>query len=93
MLDILKAALFGIVEGITEWLPVSSTGHMILLDEFVRLDVSPEFWKMFLVVIQLGAIAAVAVCARAEAETRSRAAVGKNPACLRARRRGRPVAG
>jgi undecaprenyl-diphosphatase uppP len=61
MSDILKAALFGIVEGITEWLPVSSTGHMILLDEFVRLDVSPEFWKMFLVVIQLGAIAAVAV--------------------------------
>ena len=61
MLEILKAALFGIVEGITEWLPVSSTGHMVLLDEFVRLDVSPEFWKMFLVVIQLGAIAAVAV--------------------------------
>ena len=61
MSDILKAALFGIVECITDRLPVSSTGHMILLDEFVRLDVSPEFWKMFLVVIQLGAIAAVAV--------------------------------
>lgn len=59
MLEILKAILFGIVEGITEWLPISSTGHMILLDEFVKLDVSPEFWEMFLVVIQLGAILAV----------------------------------
>lgn len=59
MLEILKAVLFGIVEGITEWLPISSTGHMILLDEFVKLDVSPEFWEMFLVVIQLGAILAV----------------------------------
>ena len=58
-LEILKAALFGIVEGITEWLPISSTGHMILLDEFVKLSVSPEFWEMFLVVIQLGAILAV----------------------------------
>lgn len=61
MLDILKAILFGIVEGITEWLPISSTGHMILLNEFVKLDVSPEFWEMFLVVIQLGAILAVVV--------------------------------
>lgn len=61
MLEILKAVLFGIVEGITEWLPISSTGHMILLDEFVKLDVSPEFWEMFLVVIQLGAILAVVV--------------------------------
>ncbi len=60
-LDILKAILFGIVEGITEWLPVSSTGHMIILDEFVRLNVSEEFWKLFLVVIQLGAIIAVVV--------------------------------
>ena len=59
MLEILKAILFGVVEGITEWLPVSSTGHMILLNEFVTLDVTPEFWKMFLVVIQLGAIMAV----------------------------------
>lgn len=59
MLEFLKAVLFGIVEGITEWLPISSTGHMILLDEFVKLDVSPEFWEMFLVVIQLGAILAV----------------------------------
>ncbi len=59
MLEILKAILFGIVEGITEWLPISSTGHMILLNEFVTLNVSEEFWEMFLVVIQLGAILAV----------------------------------
>ena len=59
MAEILKAILFGIVEGITEWLPISSTGHMILLDEFVRLNVTEEFWNMFLVVIQLGAILAV----------------------------------
>ena len=58
-LEILKAILFGIVEGVTEWLPVSSTGHMILLDEFVHLKVSPEFYEMFQVVIQLGAILAV----------------------------------
>ena len=58
-LEILKAILFGIVEGITEWLPVSSTGHMILLDEFIHLKVSPEFYEMFQVVIQLGAILAV----------------------------------
>ena len=57
--EILKAILFGIVEGITEWLPVSSTGHMILLDEFIKLDVSPQFYEMFQVVIQLGAIGAV----------------------------------
>lgn len=57
--EILKALLFGIVEGITEWLPVSSTGHMILLNEFVELNVSKQFWDMFLVVIQLGAILAV----------------------------------
>lgn len=59
VMEILKAILFGIVEGITEWLPISSTGHMILLNEFVTLDVSEEFWEMFLVVIQLGAILAV----------------------------------
>ena len=59
MLEFLKAVLFGIVEGITEWLPISSTGHMILLNEFVRLEVSPKFWELFLVVIQLGAILAV----------------------------------
>ena len=61
MVEILKAILFGIVEGITEWLPISSTGHMILLDEFVTLNVSPEFWDVFLVVIQLGAIFAVVI--------------------------------
>ena len=60
-LEALKAILFGIVEGVTEWLPVSSTGHLILLDEFIKLDVSPEFYEMFQVVIQLGAIAAVLV--------------------------------
>ena len=59
MLEVLKAILFGIVEGITEWLPVSSTGHLILLEEFIHLDVTPEFYEMFQVVIQLGAILAV----------------------------------
>jgi len=59
MINILKAILFGIVEGITEWLPISSTGHMILLQEFVKLNVSEKFWELFLVVIQLGAIMAV----------------------------------
>ena len=59
MFEIFKAILFGIVEGITEWLPISSTGHMILLDEFVKLKVSEEFYEMFQVVIQLGAIGAV----------------------------------
>ena len=59
MLEILKAILFGIVEGITEWLPVSSTGHLILLDELVKLKVSDAFYEMFQVVIQLGAILAV----------------------------------
>ena len=61
IIEILKAILFGIVEGITEWLPVSSTGQMILLDELVKLDVTDEFMSMFLVVIQLGAILAVVV--------------------------------
>lgn len=61
IIEILKAVLFGIVEGITEWLPISSTGHMILLQEFVTLNVSEEFWNMFLVVIQLGAILAVVI--------------------------------
>lgn len=59
MLEIMKAILFGIVEGITEWLPISSTGHMILLNELISLDVSDEFYSMFEVVIQLGAIFAV----------------------------------
>ena len=61
MIELLKAVLFGIVEGITEWLPVSSTGHLILLNEFVTLDMSEEFNSMFDVVIQLGAILAVIV--------------------------------
>ena len=61
MLELLKAVLFGIVEGVTEWLPVSSTGHLILLNEVVRLNVSEEFSSMFDVVIQLGAILAVIV--------------------------------
>ena len=61
MIEILKAILFGIVEGVTEWLPVSSTGHMILLDEFIKLGVSDDFYKLFEVVIQLGAILAVVI--------------------------------
>ena len=61
LFEILKAVLFGVVEGVTEWLPISSTGHMILLEEFVEMKVSPEFWNLFLVVIQLGAIMAVVV--------------------------------
>ena len=61
MIEILKAVFFGIVEGITEWLPVSSTGHLILLDTFIHLDVSEAFYEMFQVVIQLGAILAVIV--------------------------------
>ena len=63
MLEIIKSILFGIIEGITEWLPISSTGHMILLDEFMKLDsdgkLSEGFTDMYLVVIQLGAILAV----------------------------------
>ena len=60
-LEILKAIFLGIVEGITEWLPISSTGHMILVDEFIKLNISEEFKEMFFVVIQLGAILAVPV--------------------------------
>ena len=59
IVELLKVVVLGIVEGLTEWLPVSSTGHMILVDEFIRLDVSKDFMDMFLVVIQLGAILAV----------------------------------
>lgn len=59
--EIVKTIILGIVEGLTEWLPVSSTGHMILVDEFIKLDVSKAFMDMFLVVIQLGAILAVVV--------------------------------
>ena len=61
MSDILKSLIFGIVEGITEWLPISSTGHMILIDELIRLNTSDAFKDMFLVVIQLGAILAVII--------------------------------
>ena len=77
-IEYMKAIILGIVEGITEWLPISSTGHMILVDEFLHLKVSPEFLEMFLVVIQLGAICAVPVlfwdklyplsCKKSEAE-------------------------
>jgi undecaprenyl-diphosphatase len=59
--ELLKTIFIGIVEGITEWLPVSSTGHMIIAEDFLKLNVSEEFWNMFLVVIQLGAILAVPV--------------------------------
>ena len=59
MIEILKAIVFGIVEGITEWLPISSTGHLILLKQLMPLKVSESFWNMFEVVIQLGAILAV----------------------------------
>ena len=59
IIELLKVIFLGIVEGITEWLPVSSTGHMILVDQFMKLKVSEEFWQMFLVVIQLGAVLAV----------------------------------
>ena len=61
IIELLKSAFLGLVEGITEWLPISSTGHMILVDEFVKMNVSEEFWNMYLVVIQLGAILAVCV--------------------------------
>lgn len=60
-LEIIKTIILGVVEGLTEWLPISSTGHMILVDEFIKLDVSQAFMDMFLVVIQLGAILAVVV--------------------------------
>lgn len=59
LLEALKALVIGVVEGITEWLPISSTGHMILVDEFIKLDVSGQFLALFLVVIQIGAILAV----------------------------------
>ena len=61
MWDYFVAFVFGVVEGITEWLPVSSTGHMIILNQFLKLNVSPEFYDLYLVVIQLGAILAVMV--------------------------------
>ncbi|NCB42337.1 MAG: undecaprenyl-diphosphate phosphatase [Clostridia bacterium] len=60
-IEYIKAVVIGIVEGVTEWLPISSTGHMILVNEFIQLNVSDDFWEMFRVVIQLGAILAVVV--------------------------------
>lgn len=60
-IELLKVILLGVVEGVTEWLPISSTGHMILVNEFIKLDVSKEFWRLFEVVIQLGAIMAVVI--------------------------------
>lgn len=59
--EILKVIFLGIIEGITEWLPISSTGHMLLIDELIRMDMSAAFKEMFIVVIQLGAILAVIV--------------------------------
>ena len=61
IMELIKTVILGVVEGLTEWLPISSTGHMILVDEFIQLDVSKSFMDMFLVVIQLGAILAVVV--------------------------------
>lgn len=61
MLEIIKAIILGIIQGITEWLPISSTAHLILTDKFLKLNVSPEFWELFLVVIQLGSILAVVI--------------------------------
>ena len=61
IIELLKVIILGIVEGVTEWLPISSTGHLILADEFIKLSVTPEFMEMFRVVIQLGAILAVVV--------------------------------
>ena len=61
LLELLKAAIIGIIQGITEWLPISSTGHMILADQFIKMNVSPEFMDLFLVVIQFGSILAVVV--------------------------------
>jgi undecaprenyl-diphosphatase UppP len=61
ILELLKVILLGVVEGLSEWIPISSTGHMILVDEFIKLNITPEFKELFLVVIQLGAIMAVVI--------------------------------
>lgn len=61
MLDIIKAIILGIIQGVTEWLPISSTGHLILFNELMPLNVTKEFWDLFLVVIQLGSILAVVI--------------------------------
>lgn len=91
IIEFLKAVFLGIVEGITEWLPISSTGHMILVDEFIKLNVTPEFKEFFLVVIQLGAILAVVVLYWnklwpfyiREIPKKTRAAIAKQPAVSR----------
>lgn len=91
IIEILKVILLGIVEGITEWLPISSTGHMILVDEFVKLNVTKEFKELFLVVIQLGAILAVVVLYwsklwpfyNRKLPKRTRMAISKKPAWAR----------
>ena len=90
MLDILKAILFGIVEGITEWLPISSTGHIIILDELIRLSQGEAFMEMFEVVIQLGAIMAVVLADQdREAEDDDLADVDQGSYRMRACRGGR----
>ena len=61
-IEIIKVIFLGIVEGITEWLPISSTGHMLLVDEFIKMNVSADFKEMFFVVIQLGAIQRLLFC-------------------------------
>lgn len=91
IIEFFKAVFLGIVEGITEWLPISSTGHMILVDEFIKLDVSHEFKDFFLVVIQLGAILAVVVLYWNKlwpfyirpVSKKTRMAIAKQPAALR----------
>ncbi len=90
-IELIKVVILGIVEGITEWLPISSTGHMILVDEFLKLDVSPDFKELFLVVIQLGAILAVIVLYWnrlwpfyvREISPKKQAAIAKKPAWAR----------
>lgn len=81
IIEILKVIFLGIVEGITEWLPISSTGHMLLVDEFIHMNVSDEFKEMFFVVIQLGAILAVVVLFwnKMWPFKRKESAVGENP--------------
>ena len=84
-LDIIKSIIFGIVEGITEWLPISSTGHLILVEQFLKFEnVSPEFWSMFQVVIQLGAILAVVILyfKNIWPFTKHKEALFYNPTCI-----------